>query len=250
MLDSSPPAAAAPGGAEALRLLTDETRWRLLRALRPSDRQVNELVELTGLPQNLVSYHLGLLRQAGLVQLHKSDADARVTYYGVSLPALTAHYAQLGAALAIPFTQGRQDLPALTVVVLCRANSARSQMTEGWLRTLSAGRVIVRSAGTQPSALHPLAEQVMTEVGVDIGHHHAKHVDVLAQLRPDVVVTVCDIAREECPVWPQATTQLHWSIPDPAAVIDPDAQLAAFRAARDELRQRAVGLLALWATGS
>ncbi|NTU85231.1 MAG: hypothetical protein HGA45_38730 [Chloroflexales bacterium] len=114
------------------------------------------------------------------------DDDDRAT--------LMAHYAQLGIALAIPSDQGQKDLPALTVAVLCRANSARSQLTEGWLRALRGGRLTVRSAGTQPAALHPLAEQVMAEVGVNIGHQHAKHVDALAQLRPDVVVTVCDIA--------------------------------------------------------
>ncbi len=235
---------------DGLRLLADETRWRLLRALRLSDQLVSELVEQTGLPQNLVSYHIGVLRQAGLIQLHKSDADGRTTYYGVDLVALTALYRQIGAALAIPSERAPQDLPALTVVILCRANSARSQMAEGWLRARSGGRLSVRSAGTQPGRLHPLAEQVMAEVGIDIGHQQAKHVDALAHLRPDVVVTVCDIAREECPVWPQSTTRLHWSIPDPASLADPEERLAAFRAVHDELQQRVVGLIALLVTPS
>jgi len=64
---------------EGLRLLADETRWRLIQALRDGDHLVGELVDQTGLPQNLVSYHLGILRQAGLVRLHKSDADGRAT---------------------------------------------------------------------------------------------------------------------------------------------------------------------------
>lgn len=235
---------------DVLRLLTDETRWRLLRALRYSDRQVGELVEETGLPQNLVSYHLGVLRQAGLVQQHRSDADARVNYYGVNLGNLAQRYQQLGVGLAIPAEHSTAQLPTVTVVFLCRANSARSQMAEGWLRTLSGGRITVRSAGTQPAALHPLAEQVMAEAGIDIGHHQSKHVDALAQLCPDVVVTVCDIAREECVVWAQAATRLHWSIPDPVAEPNPAAQPAAFRQARDELRQRVAGMLMLWQTGS
>ncbi|MFV9504514.1 MAG: ArsR family transcriptional regulator [Oscillochloridaceae bacterium umkhey_bin13] len=230
---------------DGLRLLADETRWQLLRALRYSDQLVSELVNSTGLPQNLVSYHLGVLRQAGLVQIHKSDTDARATYYGVQLPSLTALYRQIGSALAIPVAPRPESLPALTVVFLCRANSARSQLAEGWLRTLSGGRITVRSAGTQPSRLHPLAEQVMTEVGIDIGHHQSKHVDALAQLRPDVVVTVCDIAREECAVWLQAEQRLHWSIADPVVVRGETEQLAAFRATRDNLRQRCEGLLEL-----
>jgi ArsR family transcriptional regulator len=85
----------------------------------------------------------------------------------------------------------------------------------------------------------------MAEVGVDIGHQYTKHVDALADLAPDLVVTVCDIAREECAVWQQATSRLHWSIPDPVVVQDPDAQQRAFRLVRDELRQRVSGMLEL-----
>lgn len=230
---------------ETLRLLTDETRWRILQALRRSDQLVGELVEATGLAQNLVSYHLGVLRQAGLVQLHKSDADARASYYGIDLEALDRRYRRLGADLALPVARQAETLPARTVVFLCRANSARSQIAEGWLRTLSGGRLTVRSAGTQPARLHPLAAQVMAEVGIDIGYHQAKHVDALASLMPDIVVTVCDIAREECAVWLQAAMRLHWSIPDPVMVPAGDEQLEAFRMVRESLRLRVEGLLAL-----
>jgi protein-tyrosine-phosphatase/DNA-binding transcriptional ArsR family regulator len=242
---SQSPHTAALQSLEALRLLTDETRWRLLQALRTSDRLVGELVEITGLAQNLVSYHLGVLRQAGLVQIHKSDVDARATYYGIDLAAVSALYQRLGADLAVPSALPAGELPARTVVFLCRANSARSQIAEGWLRSLSGGRITVRSAGTQPARLHPLAEQVMAEVGIDIGHHQSKHVDALAGLAPEVVVTVCDIAREECAVWQQAVTRLHWSIPDPVMVPAGDGQLEAFRKVRDALGQRVEGLLAI-----
>jgi ArsR family transcriptional regulator len=228
-----------------LKLIADETRWRILRALRASDRQVGELVAQTGLPQNLVSYHLGVLRQAGLVQQHRSDADGRATYYGVKLGELSALYQQIGADLAIPSRLPLTELPAATVVFLCRANSARSQIAEGWLRTLTGGRVTVRSGGTQPTQLHPLAMQAMAEAGVDIGHQQAKSIDSLAALRPDVVITVCDIAREECVLWPEVGDHLHWSIPDPAAVAGEAERLGAFRAVRDELRLRAEGLLGL-----
>jgi protein-tyrosine-phosphatase len=234
---------------DQLKLLADDTRWRLLQLLRQNDCLVMELVERTGLAQNLVSYHLNSLRQAGLVQVHRSDADARANYYGVSLAGLAALYEQLGADLAIP---GAIDLPALapvTVIFLCRANSARSQIAEGWLRTLSSARVVVRSAGTHPAELHPMAVRVMAEEGIDIGHQRSKHVDELAELAPTAVVTVCDIAREECAVWLQATNRLHWSIPDPASVGDDTARFQAFRAVRDELRLRAQGLLALLASG-
>jgi ArsR family transcriptional regulator len=211
---------------------------------------VGELVTQTGLPQNLVSYHLGVLRQAGLVQQHRSDADGRATYYGVNLAELAARYRQIGADLSIPARITPTDLPAHTVVFLCRANSARSQIAEGWLRTLTGGRITVRSGGTQPAQLHPLATQVMTEAGVDIGHQQAKSIDTLANLVPDVIVTVCDIAREECALWPEVGDHLHWSIPDPVVIADADARLVAFRAVRDELRWRVEGLIGLLARPS
>jgi ArsR family transcriptional regulator, arsenate/arsenite/antimonite-responsive transcriptional repressor / arsenate reductase (thioredoxin) len=226
---------------EHLKLIADETRWRLLTALRWSDYQVGELVERLALPQNLVSYHLGILRQAGLVQVHRSDADARANYYGLNIGALARLYAGLGTALALPGDHPAA-LPSRTVVFLCTANSARSQMAEGWLRHLSGGRITVRSAGTDPRPLHPLAVEVMAEAGIDIGYQQAKHVDDLADLQPDLVVTVCDIAREQCAVWQAAGARLHWSIPDPVAVRDPAAQAAAFRAVRDDLRRRVEGL--------
>ncbi len=239
--DRSHPPEQSVDAFEQLKLIADETRWRLLLALRWSDYQVGELIERLALPQNLVSYHLGILRQAGLVQVHRSDADARAHYYGLSLGALDALFIRLGNALALP--QAIQaDIAPATVVFLCTANSARSQMAEGWLRHLSGGRIIVRSAGSEPRPLQPLAVEVMAEAGIDIGYQQAKHVADLAGLQPDLVVTVCDIAREQCAVWQAAGTRLHWSIPDPVAVCDSAAQAAAFRAVRDELQQRVQGL--------
>lgn len=229
---------------EQLKLIADETRWRLLLALRWSDYQVGELVERLALPQNLVSYHLGILRQAGLVQVHRSDADARANYYGLHLGALDTLFNRLGSTLALP-QANRAGMAPATVVFLCTANSARSQMAEGWLRHLSGGRITVRSAGTDPRPLQPLAVEVMAEAGIDIGYQQAKHVDDLADLQPDLVVTVCDIAREQCAVWQAAGARLHWSIPDPVAVRDPAVQVAAFRTVRDDLQQRVAGLLAL-----
>lgn len=222
---------------QTLRLMADETRWQLIQTLRGSDCQVGELVELLGMPQNLVSYHLGLLRQAGLARTHRSEADARALYYGIDIRALEAAYAGIGAALQLT-RPGDGDLGP--VVFLCTGNSARSQIAEGWLRVLSGGRVAVRSAGTHPRALHPLAIEVMREVGVDIGYQRAKDLNAIADLTPAVVVTVCDRAREECTGQIAAPRQIHWSIPDPAA-----ADIAAFRSVRDDLRTRVQSLLAL-----
>jgi ArsR family transcriptional regulator len=229
-----------------LKLLADDTRWQLVSALRRSDHQTGELGALLKLPQNLVSYHLGMLRQAGLVQAHRSDADARAVYYSLDLAALEAAYGRIGAAMQLPHSENPTTQPAVTVFFLCTQNSARSQMAEGWLRHLSSGRIPVRSAGIAPQALHPLAIQVMAEAGVDIGYQQAKGLDALADVVPNVVVTVCDLAREQCPEWSDSANQLHWSIPDPVRMHgNLEAQAQTFRAVRDDLRQRVAGLLAL-----
>lgn len=231
---------------EGLRLIADETRWRLITTLRQGDFQVGELTIRLGLPQNLVSYHLSALRQGGLVQAHRSDADGRVLYYGIDLAALRATIDELGALLQLSSGGVAPDQPRRTVFFLCTANSARSQMAEAWLRHLSGGRMTARSAGTSPCPIHPLTLRVMSEAGIDIGYQSAKGLDALDDTRPDLIVTVCDIAREECARWGSAVPQLHWSIPDPAATAGEDDQrLAAFRSARDTLRTRVEGLLAL-----
>lgn len=126
----------------------------------------------------------------------------------------------------------------LRVLVLCTGNSARSQMAEGILRHNFGHRFEVFSAGTRPSHVRPEAIQVMEEIGVDISHHRSKHLNEFAGQPFTYVITVCDQARESCPTFPGVVQQFHWSIPDPAAVAgDERRRLAAFRAARDQLRQ-------------
>ncbi len=241
-MSNSDPSDLHTAALEALKLLADDTRWRLIRALRHSDRQAGELAQACQLPNNLVSYHLGLLRQAGLVQMHRSDADARVLYYGLDFPALQDAYQQIGAALPLP-TITSAPLSATTVVFLCTHNSARSQMAEGWLRHLSGGVIIARSAGVTPTTLHPLAVQVMAEAGIDIGYQRSKGLESLEAI-PDVVVTVCDVAREHCPTELQRVPFLHWSIADPARVAGEEPiRIAAFRTAQEQIRDRVQGLL-------
>jgi arsenate reductase len=112
-------------------------------------------------------------------------------------------------------------------------------MAEGFLNRLGAGRFEARSAGAEPSALHPLAVQVMADEGVDIGAQHAKSIDAFLQDRFDYVITVCDEANETCPVFPNARHRLHWSFPDPSRVKGTrEERLAFFRAVRDAIRAR------------
>lgn len=125
------------------------------------------------------------------------------------------------------------------VLILCTGNSARSQMAEGLLRHDGGSRFQVWSAGTKPSQVRPEATEVMREVGIDISGHRSKSVDEFTGQEFDYVITVCDNAKESCPVFPGKTQRIHWSFNDPAAVQgDEQARLAVFRRVRDEIRER------------
>ncbi len=125
------------------------------------------------------------------------------------------------------------------LLVLCTGNSARSQMGEGLLRREGGDRYEVFSAGTSPTQVRPEAVAVMRDIGIDISGHRSKSVDEFAGQPFDYVITVCDNARESCPIFPAATQRLHWSLEDPAAVEGTETErLAAFGRIRDELRSR------------
>lgn len=123
------------------------------------------------------------------------------------------------------------------VLILCTGNSARSQMAEGLLRHDAGEYFDVYSAGTRPSEVRPEAIAVMAELGIDISAQRSKSVNVFDGQLFDVVLTVCDNARESCPVFFGGSTRLHRGFDDPAAVDgDAEMRLAAFRRIRDELR--------------
>jgi arsenate reductase (thioredoxin) len=130
------------------------------------------------------------------------------------------------------------------VLILCTGNSCRSQIGEGWVRHDLGDRVEVRSAGTRPSFVHPLAIRVMGEAGVDISSHRSKSVEVLKGLAFDLVVTVCDSAREACPILPGARKTLHQAFEDPALAGDGEDALPVFRRVRDEIRAQLIPLVA------
>ena len=123
------------------------------------------------------------------------------------------------------------------VLILCTGNSARSQMAEGLLRHDGGGSSEVFSAGTNPTQVRPEAIAAMREVGIDISGHRSKSVDEFVGQTFDYIITVCDNAKETCPVFPARTKRIHWSVEDPAAVEGSEYErLAAFRRIRDELR--------------
>jgi arsenate reductase (thioredoxin) len=124
------------------------------------------------------------------------------------------------------------------VLILCTGNSARSQMAEGLLRHDAGDRFEVASAGVNPSQVRPEAIAVMRELGIDISGHRSKHVDEFAGQRFDYVLTVCDNAKESCPIFPATTTTLHRNFEDPAALQGTEQErLALFRRVRDEIRE-------------
>jgi arsenate reductase (thioredoxin) len=112
-------------------------------------------------------------------------------------------------------------------------------MAEGLLRSWAGDRFEVSSAGTKPGSVRPEAVAVMEEMGIDLTSHRAKHVQEFDGEHFDCVITVCDNAKESCPVYPSDTERLHWSFEDPAAVEGTDAQrLDAFRRVRDLVAAR------------
>ena len=126
--------------------------------------------------------------------------------------------------------------PLFRILVICTGNRARSQMAQGWIRHLGAGRVETFSAGTHPKGLHPMAVSVMAEVGIDISSHTSDHVDRYIGDDFDLVLTVCDSARESCPVFPGAKRSLHRSFADPDDPSLNESQLIElFRRVRDEI---------------
>ncbi len=127
----------------------------------------------------------------------------------------------------------------LKVLFLCTGNSCRSQMAEGWLRHLAGGRFEVFSAGTKPVGLNPEAVAVMREVGIDISGQRSKNVSEFVGHHFPYVVTVCDSAREQCPIFPGTVRRMHWSLEDPAAAQGThEERLAVFRRVRDQIGKR------------
>ncbi len=121
------------------------------------------------------------------------------------------------------------------VLFLCTHNSARSQMAEGLLRALKGEGYEAFSAGVSPTQVDPDAIAAMAEIGIDISCQHSKGMDEIKGIKFDVVVTVCDSAKEACPFFPGALEQIHRSFDDPAAY-EGEARLAAFKRVRDEIK--------------
>lgn len=125
------------------------------------------------------------------------------------------------------------------VLILCTGNSARSQMAEGLFRRAAGDRFEVFSAGVRPTSVRPEAIAVMRELGIDISGQRSKSVDEFSGQEFRYVITVCDNAKESCPLFPGRTERIHWSFEDPAALVGTEEQrTAAFRRIRDPIAER------------
>ena len=259
---------AAASSPPVLGMLAHDLRWTIVSLLADGDLRTGELVTRTGQAPSLVSYHLGRLRDAGLVSVRRSTADGRDSYHvldldavGQALGAMAAdiHPGLLADIIARdPVRGGPMDTAlrsggpgvtprANTVLFICSGNSARSPMAAGWLNHLGGGKVTARSAGIAPAPLHPLAVAAMAEHGVDISGHRPASLEAFARHSFARVITLCDRAREACGELPAGSAAVHWSIPNPAQAHPPD--LDAFRATARELRTRIRHLLPVLSAG-
>lgn len=232
---------ATPGPPPFLGLVAHPLRWKLLTALGRSDLRVRELTELVGEPQNLVSYHLGLLRRHGLVATRRSSFDGRDSYYHLDLAVCAAALAEAGSALHPALRLGdagagtRRRSP-VRVLFTCTGNSARSPMAAALLRHQAGDRVRVYSAGSRPRPLDPRTVEALRRYGLDVGDHRPQALDRFAGRRLHHVISLCDKVREVLPGFTHRPELRHWSIANPA---DDDDQQAFDRTAAElDLRVR------------
>ncbi|MCG8922492.1 metalloregulator ArsR/SmtB family transcription factor [Lentzea sp. CC55] len=197
---------------EFLRMASHPLRWRLLTELAAGDHRVRELTERVGEPQNLVSYHLRLLRDGGLVRSRRSSSDGRDTYYHLDLDRCASSFAATAAALhpALETTPVATPLDDVRVLFACTGNSARSPIAEALLRRHGAD---ASSAGSEPRArVHPHAVKVLREeFGLDLDQAPRP----FPTDRYDYVITLCDRVREVCPEFEGRHARIHWSIAGP-----------------------------------
>jgi protein-tyrosine-phosphatase len=198
----------------------------------------------------LVSYHLRLLRDGGVVSARRSLADGRDTYYVLELTRCSELLISAGASLhpglaaAVGSHRGwGRGVARGRLLFLCTGNSARSQMAEALAEQLSAGAVRVASAGSHPKPLHPNAVRVMRKRGIDLAGRRSKHLSEFTDGRFDYVISLCDRVREVCPEFPGTPHAIHWSVRDPAREPGTDKQtLPAFERTAAELETR-IGFL-------
>ncbi len=224
-----------------MRMAAHPLRWALLSELAGGDRRVRELAAAVDEPQNLVSYHLRLLRSAGLVGGRRSAFDGRDTYYRLDLRHCGHAFAEAAGALHPALAPAPEAMPSGSVLFLCTGNSARSPIAEALLSHKGGGRVRACSAGSHPKPeIHRNAVRVMREMyGIDLSGRRPQSLAAVGRRRFDHVITLCDKVREYTREHGPVTTT-HWSLPDPAAA---RGTYREFRSIANELDERIEFLL-------
>jgi arsenate reductase len=253
--------------ATVLKAMADPNRLRILDRLAQSEACHAELKEQLGLPSNLLSHHLGVLRETGLVQTRPDTVDARWIYYRAETAVLSRWRSwfdtffdprrlQPRPPLYGPESQHKNDIlsyleraeeqPRRAVLFLCSGNSCRSQMAEAVVNTQLADRWEAVSAGTEPaSQVHPNALDTLAEIGIDWSGHSAKRADQFRAVQFDVVITLCDRARQYVPSWVKQS--VHLGFPDPVEAKGTDEEvLGVFRKVRDDVVRQIPAFLAEW----
>jgi protein-tyrosine-phosphatase len=224
------------------KALSDPNRLQVFELLLLSDRTNSELMDETGLRQNLLSHHLNILNEAGLIQMSQSIGDARRHYYNADLCTVSQFRKWWG--LRTPPTD--TPLPALTlprrVLFLCLRNLSRSLIAEALARHLAPDALIVTSAGLEnnDSSVPPVTLQVLAEHGISADDLTFKRYDELEQTEYDYLITVCDIVHENLiPDTLSYQTYVHWSLRDPVeGVTDPQEQLRLARELYHDIYRR------------
>jgi protein-tyrosine-phosphatase/DNA-binding transcriptional ArsR family regulator len=210
-------------------------RWRLLENLVRSDRSVQDLALLLQEKQSLVSYHLARLLKHNIVFERRSIADRREIYYSLDIEKLQTLFLAAGESLHPALNPlGQEKFSELfeglevpvRVLFLCTQNSARSQMAEAILRNMGGDLIEAYSAGTQPSSIHPLAVLAMKKFNIDISGQKSKDMEEFLDQSFNFVITVCDRAKESCPIFPGDPYKIHWSFPDPSEATVTDQERA------------------------
>jgi protein-tyrosine-phosphatase/DNA-binding transcriptional ArsR family regulator len=224
-----------------MRMASHPLRWALLIELADGDQRVRELTAALGEPQNLVSYHLGLLRSAGLIDARRSSFDGRDSYYHLDLARCAGAFGEAAAAMHPALAPAPAGTPvARSVLFLCTGNSARSPMAAALLEKKGQGRIRAASAGSHPKPrVHRNAVRTMREMyGIDLRGERPRPLTVVSRRHFDHVITLCDKVREYARDHGLATT-MHWSLPDPSAAADSDrASYLEFRRVASELNSR------------
>ncbi len=227
-----------------MHMASHPVRWALLTELAAGDHRVRELAAAVDEPQNLVSYHLRLLRSAGLIDARRSNFDGRDTYYHLNLTRCAGAFADAATALHPSLAPAPTKQPAGSVLFLCSGNSARSPMAEALLRAKGRGRIRAASAGSHPKPqMHPNAVRIMHEMyGIDLRGSRPRPLAAVARRRFDYVITLCDKVREYAHEHGVATA-MHWSLPDPSAAGGARESYREFRCVARELDRRIESLL-------